>query len=48
MKIGAQGTAPWKVLYLEGANSKTFSKSRPIRDANSTVYNADTLGIRRT
>src|SRR6516162_8441521 len=24
-KIGGQGTAPWKVLYLEGSNSKTFS-----------------------
>src|SRR6201991_1341655 len=26
-KIGDQGTAPWKVLYLEGANSKTFSST---------------------
>src|SRR6202045_3821001 len=23
-KIGDQGTAPWKVLYLEGPNSKNF------------------------
>src|SRR6186713_2724445 len=46
-KIGTQGTAPWKVLYLEGANSKTFSK-RPTEFVTliPTVYNADTLGIR--
>src|SRR6266852_5728894 len=46
-KIGAQGTAPWKVLYLEGANSKTFSKT-PTEFVTliPTVYNADTLGIR--
>src|SRR5882724_44458 len=46
-KIGDQGTAPWKVLYLEGANSKTFSKT-PTEYVTliPTVYNADTLGIR--
>src|SRR6202158_5911893 len=46
-KIGAQGTAPWKVLYLQGANSKTFSKT-PTEFVTliPTVYNADTLGIR--
>src|ERR1700760_4727000 len=46
-KIGGQGTAPWKVLYLEGANSKTFS-SEPTQYITliPTVYNADTLGIR--
>src|SRR3982074_3355125 len=46
-KIGDQGTAPWKVLYLEGANSKTFSKT-PTEFVTliPTVYNADTLGIR--
>ena len=46
-KIGGQGTAPWKVLYLEGANSKTFSAT-PTEFVTliPTVYNADTLGIR--
>lgn len=46
-KIGGQGTAPWKVLYLEGANSKTFSAT-PTEYVTliPTVYNADTLGIR--
>src|SRR6201995_3443946 len=46
-KIGAQGTAPWKVLYLEGANSKTFSKT-PTEFVTliPTVSNADTLGLR--
>src|SRR6266704_897146 len=46
-KIGDQGTAPMKVLYLEGANSKTFSKT-PTEFVTliPTVYNADTLGIR--
>src|ERR1700760_3467200 len=46
-KIGAQGTAPWKVLYLEGANSKKFSvKPTEFVTLIPTVYNADTLGIR--
>src|ERR1700746_3159001 len=46
-KIGDQGTAPWKVLYLEGANSKKFSAT-PTEFVTliPTVYNADTLGIR--
>src|SRR3982074_1621033 len=46
-KIGNQGTAPWKVLYLEGANSKKFSTT-PTEFVTliPTVYNADTLGIR--
>jgi len=46
-KIGAQGTAPWKVLYLDGANSKKFSAT-PTEFVTliPTVYNADTLGIR--
>lgn len=46
-KIGSQGTAPWKVLYLDGANSKKFSTS-PTEFVTliPTVYNADTLGIR--
>ncbi|GFZ94279.1 ABC transporter substrate-binding protein [Elstera cyanobacteriorum] len=46
-KIGGQGTAPWKVLYLEGKNSKTFAKSpTDFVTLIPTVYNADTLGIR--
>ena len=46
-KIGDQGTAPWKVLYLEGANSKKFStKPTEFVTLIPTVYNADTLGIR--
>src|SRR6201995_4808547 len=46
-KIGNQGTAPWKVLYLEGANSKKFStKPTEFVTLIPTVYNADTLGIR--
>ena len=46
-KIGGQGTAPWKVLYLTGANAKTFSAT-PTEFVTliPTVYNADTLGIR--
>src|SRR6516225_9412202 len=46
-KIGNQGTAPWKVLYLEGPNSKQFSAT-PTEYITliPTVYNADTLGIR--
>src|ERR1700716_441678 len=46
-KIGDQGTAPWKVLYLDGANSKNFSTT-PTEFVTliPTVYNADTLGIR--
>lgn len=46
-KIGDQGTAPWKVLYLEGKDSKVFAKS-PTEFVTliPTVYNADTLGIR--
>ena len=46
-KIGDQGTAPWKVLYLEGPSSKKFSTT-PTEFVTliPTVYNADTLGIR--
>ena len=29
-KIGGQGTAPWKVLYVEGANSTKFSPTPQI------------------
>ena len=46
-KIGLQGTAPSKVMYLKDNTSKEFS-SEPSRWATliATVYNADTLGIR--
>src|ERR1700758_4525765 len=46
-KIGGQGTAPWKGLYLEGANPKQFAR-KPTEFVTliPTVYNADTLGIR--
>src|SRR5712671_3003996 len=46
-KIGDQGTAPKKVFYLEGQNSKVFAKE-PTQWITliPTVYNADTLGIR--
>jgi len=46
-KIGDQGTAPWKVLYLDGAGSTKFSKTpTDFVTLIPTVYNADTLGIR--
>jgi len=46
-KIGDQGTAPWKVLYLHGAGSTKFSKTpTDFVTLIPTVYNADTLGIR--
>ena len=46
-KIGDQGTAPKKVMYLKGAKSKEFA-SEPTQYVTliPTVYNADTLGIR--
>jgi len=45
--IGDQGTAPKKVMFLEGPDSKVFSKT-PTEWITliPTVYNADTLGIR--
>ena len=45
--IGDQGTAPKKVMFLEGENSTKFSKT-PTEWVTliPTVYNADTLGIR--
>ena len=45
--IGLQGTAPVKVIYLEGEKSKNFATS-PTRFMSliPTTYNADTLGIR--
>jgi putative spermidine/putrescine transport system substrate-binding protein len=46
-KIGDQGTAPKKVMFLEAENSTTFAKE-PTQWVTliPTVYNADTLGIR--
>ena len=45
--IGDQGTAPKKVMFLEGQHSTKFSKT-PTEWVTliPTVYNADTLGIR--
>ena len=46
-KVGDQGTAPKKVIYLEGEKSKVFAKSpTQFMSLIPTVYNADTLGIR--
>jgi len=46
-KVGDQGTAPKKVMYLEGERSKVFAKSpTQFMTLIPTVYNADTLGIR--
>ena len=46
-KIGDQGTAPKKVMFLEGQHSTKFSTT-PTEWVTliPTVYNADTLGIR--
>src|SRR5450432_2299364 len=46
-KIGDQGTAPKKVMFVEGEGSSKFS-STPTQWVTliPTVYNADTLGIR--
>jgi putative spermidine/putrescine transport system substrate-binding protein len=45
--IGDQGTAPKKVMFVDGEHSKTFSKT-PTEWVTliPTTYNADTLGIR--
>ncbi len=46
-KIGDQGTAPKKVMFLEGRDSTTFAKGvTEWVTLIPTVYNADTLGIR--
>jgi putative spermidine/putrescine transport system substrate-binding protein len=46
-KVGDQGTAPKKVMYLEGEKSKKFSSTPTgFMTLIPTVYNADTLGIR--
>jgi putative spermidine/putrescine transport system substrate-binding protein len=46
-KVGDQGTAPKKTIYMEKADAKGFAKE-PTRFMTliPTVYNADTLGIR--
>lgn len=46
-KIGGQGTAPWKVMFLESERSKVFAKQQTEwMTLIPTTYNADTLGIR--
>ena len=46
-KVGDQGTAPKKVMFLEGEKSKKFATSpTQYMTLIPTVYNADTLGIR--
>ena len=46
-KIGDQGTAPKKVMFLEGKDSTAFAKGvTEWVTLIPTVYNADTLGIR--
>lgn len=46
-RVGDQGTAPKKVMYLEKPDSKTFSATpTQFMTLIPTVYNADTLGIR--
>ena len=46
-KVGLQGTAPSKVMYLTGATSGEFSDDvTQYATLIPTVYNADTLGIR--
>ena len=46
-KVGDQGTAPKKVMFLDGEKSKKFASSpTQFMTLIPTVYNADTLGIR--
>jgi putative spermidine/putrescine transport system substrate-binding protein len=46
-KVGDQGTAPKKVMYVDKPDSKTFSATpTQFMTLIPTVYNADTLGIR--
>ncbi len=46
-KVGDQGTAPKKVMYLDKPGSKAFSAApTQFMTLIPTVYNADTLGIR--
>jgi putative spermidine/putrescine transport system substrate-binding protein len=43
----AQGTTPFSVGFVEGANGKTFAKTQTEwMTLIPTIYNADTLGIR--
>ena len=46
-KVGLQGTAPSKVMYLEGSTGKKFANDvTQYATLIPTIYNADTLGIR--
>jgi len=46
-KVGEQGTAPKKVMYLESPSAKRFASApTEFMTLIPTVYNADTLGIR--
>jgi len=46
-KVGDQGTAPKKVMYLEKPDAKVFAAApTQYMTLIPTVYNADTLGIR--
>ena len=46
-KVGDQGTAPKKVMFLEGPGSRKFASSpTEWMTLIPTTYNADTLGIR--
>ena len=46
-KVGEQGTAPKKVMYLESPSAKRFAGApTQFMTLIPTVYNADTLGIR--
>ncbi|WP_457329836.1 ABC transporter substrate-binding protein [Rhizobacter sp. P5_C2] len=46
-KVGDQGTAPKKVMYVASPTAKDFAKeSTQFMTLIPTVYNADTLGIR--
>jgi len=46
-KVGDQGTAPKKVMYLPSGTAKTFANEpTQFMTLIPTVYNADTLGIR--
>ena len=46
-RVGDQGTAPKKVMYLATPDAKTFSATpTQYMTLIPTVYNADTLGIR--
>ncbi len=46
-KIGDQGTAPKKVMFVDGEHSSTFAKGvTEWVTLMPTVYNADTLGVR--